>query len=322
MNTREEEYILALDKYRSITQAAENLHVTQPTLSIFLSKLENQVGMPLFERVGKRLLPTQAGQVYLKYARQICTVSKDFELEMAALKKEQQGQLYIGCLEKRSSFLMPRLFSRFQKTHPGIDVFLYNDHLKELFQALAEGSVDLLYVNQALPFPDLNARLVRRDHLLLALPKEHPAASRAKPAPGYPFPYLDLNHVAQETFYVPRKGYSVRFLVEDAIRYCAVRPQAVRPMATIELGCQMAAEGLGISFTTETYLGNPDDSLPLRYFLTGDVSRLVEWNIFWRKSAVLPQYMLDFMDMLMEAEHKPHPGAGISGKSPSPAPGQ
>lgn len=307
MNIREEEYILALDKYRSITQAAENLHVTQPTLSIFLAKLENQVGMPLFERVGKRLLPTQAGQVYLKYAHQICTISKDFELEMAALKKEQQGQLYIGCLEKRSAFLMPRLFSRFRKTHPGIDVILYNDHLEELFLALADGKVDLLYVNQSLSFPDLCTKLVRRDHLLLAIPQDHPAASHATPVPGSSFPYLDLKYVEEEAFFVPRKGYSVRFLVEDAIRYCAVRPQTVRPMATINLGCQMAAEGLGISFTTETYLGNPDDSLPLCYFLTGDLSRLVEWNIFWRKSAVLPQYMLDFMDMLMEAEQKPLP---------------
>lgn len=62
MNTREQEYMLALDKTRSITRAAEQLHVTQPTLSLFLTNLEKRLGTPLFHRLGKKLVPTQVGE--------------------------------------------------------------------------------------------------------------------------------------------------------------------------------------------------------------------------------------------------------------------
>lgn len=304
MNTREEEYILALDKYLSITQASEYLHVTQPTLSIFLSKLEKNAGTMLFERVGKRLIPTQTGQVYIKYARQIMVISKNFELETAALKKEQQGQLCVGCLEKRSHFLMPRLFRQFKELHSNIDAILYNDHLEQLFEALTEGKVDLIYANKDLQFPELNSQPVCSEHLLLVLPANHPAAAYARPVGGCPFPYLDLKHVEKETFYVPDKGYSIRFLIDDAIQYCKANPQTIRPIKAISLGCQMASEGLGISFTTEAYIRTMDYPLPSCYFLTGDLSQKVEWKVFWRKSAVLPRYMLDFIDMLKAEEQK------------------
>lgn len=304
MNIREEEYILALDKYRSITQAAEYLHVTQPAISIFLSKLEKRLGMTLFERIGKKLVPTQAGQVYLKYAHQVIALNSDFELESAALKKEQRGELHIGCLQKRSYFLMPKLFRRFKETHPGIDVILYNDHPEELFQTLLDGHVDLIYTNQDLHLSELNAQFVRNDHLLLVVPEGHPAIAHAKPIDDEPFPYLSLSHVEHETFYVLRKGYSVRLLIDDAIRYSHIHPQTLRPLDTIELGCQMAAEGLGVSFTNHSYIRNLEDSSPCRYFLTGDLSHKIEWKIFWRKSTVLPQYMMDFMEMLKEIEQE------------------
>lgn len=215
-----------------------------------------------------------------------------------------QGQLRVGCLEKRSHFLMPRLFRQFKELHPNIDAILYNNHLEQLFEALAEGKVDLIYTNKDLHFPELNSEPVRSEHLLLLLPANHPAARYAQPADSCSFPYLDLKHVEKETFFVPYKGYSIRFLIDDAIQYCKASPQTIRPMKTINLGCQMASEGLGISFTTEAYIRNMEYPLPSCYFLTGDLSQKVEWKVYWRKSAVLPQYMLDFIDILKEEEQQ------------------
>ena len=88
MNTREQEYMLALDKTRSITRAAEQLHVTQPTLSLFLTNLEKRLGTPLFHRLGKKLVPTQVGEAYLRRAQQIVALKYDFEMEMRDCEKE------------------------------------------------------------------------------------------------------------------------------------------------------------------------------------------------------------------------------------------
>ena len=109
MNTREQEYMLALDKTRSITRAAEQLHVTQPTLSLFLTNLEKRLGTPLFHRLGKKLVPTQVGEAYLRRAQQIVALKYDFEMEMSDLTSGRQGTLHVGGLRKGNLFLMPRL---------------------------------------------------------------------------------------------------------------------------------------------------------------------------------------------------------------------
>lgn len=304
MNTKDEEYMITLDNCRSITHAAEKLHITQPALSIFLSRLEESLGMVLFERMGKRLIPTAAGKAYLKYARQIMTLKGDFEQETLALKKEQHGELHIGCLEKRSHFLMPLLIRRFQETHPGIYAILHTYRLKELYQLLLEGETDLIYVNQDLHLPELNSALIRSDHLLLVLPKGHPAAAFAQTMEGKSFPYLDLKYVEQETFYVLSPGHSIRFMVDDAIQYSHVHPRHLHIIPTIDLGCQMASEGLGVSFTTESYSRSLNYPAPRQYFLTGNLSNKTNWKVFWRKSTVISQYMREFIELLREMEQE------------------
>lgn len=273
MNTKDEEYMITLDNCRSITQAAEKLHITQPALSIFLSKLEANLNMVLFERMGKRLIPTPAGKAYLKYARQIMTLKGDFEQETLALKKGQQGELHVGCLEKRSHFLMPRLIRRFQETHPGIHITLHTYRLEELYQLLLDGQADLIYANRDLQMPELNSAPIRSDHLLLVLPEGHPAAAFAQTVEEKSFPYLDLKYVEPETFYVLSPGHSIRFMVDDAIQYSRIHPRHLHTIATIDLGCQMASEGLGVSFTTESYTQSLIYPAPRQYFLTGNLSK-------------------------------------------------
>lgn len=303
MNTKDEEYIITLDNCRSITQAADKLHITQPALSIFLSRMEANLDMVLFERMGKRLIPTPAGNAYLKYAHQVMALKRDFEQETLALKKAQQGVIHVGCLEKRAHILMPKLIRRFQDLYPNIHVILHIDHLKEVYQQLLDGDTDLIYVNQDLHMQELNSRFIRRDHLLLLLSKEHPAAVFAKPLEGADFPYLDLKHLEQETFYLLSPGHSIRYLSDDALQHCHVRPQRIQTTATIDLGCQMASEGLGAAFTTEAYLQSLVCAAPFRCFLTGDLSTTANWKVLWRKSTVLSPYMEHFIRLLNEMEH-------------------
>ena len=85
MDLREQEYVVALAKHKSITKAAEELFITQPTLSIFISRLEERMGIRLFERIGKRFIPTYAGESYLKNARQMLVLENQFHAELSDL---------------------------------------------------------------------------------------------------------------------------------------------------------------------------------------------------------------------------------------------
>lgn len=300
MNTREQEYMLALDKTRSITRAAEQLHVTQPTLSLFLTNLEKRLGTPLFHRLGKKLVPTQVGEAYLRRAQQIMALKYDFEMEMSDLISGRQGKLYLGGLRKGNLFLMPRLIRQFRMDYPGVDVILHEDTAENLENALSAGELDLIYVNQPPTHSGLHVEQVRQDHMLMVLPADHPAVKRSRWLEGCHYPYLDLHYVEQEAFYLLEEGRTIRTVADEALRYSGVTPHQIYLISNIELGCQMAAEGLGVAFTMESYRREFDYPHPVSYFRVGDPEFSLSWNLMWRKEAFRSTYMDDFIQLLKQ----------------------
>lgn len=298
MNIKEQEYVLELDKYRSITQAAESLNITQPTLSIFLSNLEKRLGTPLFERVGKKLVPTQVGIAYVNRARQIAALKSDFDLEMADLVMGLRGELRIGGLQKRNQFLMPRLLRQLKETFPAVDVLIFSDQASNLIKALSVGKLDMIYINRNIPYPGLHSETIRNDHLLLAISPDHPANNHAVRLNDHMLPYLDLKHLDQETFFLMDEEHAIRFMADDAIRYCGAHPRREAPIDTIDLGCQLAAEGLGAAFTLESYAKDFIYPRPLKYYLTGDLEHVVTWRLMWRETTVISSFMEEFIRLL------------------------
>lgn len=300
MNTREQEYMLALDKTRSITRAAEQLHVTQPTLSLFLTNLEKRLGTPLFHRLGKKLVPTQVGEAYLRRAQQIMALKYDFEMEMSDLISGRQGKLYVGGLRKGNLFLMPRLIRQFRMDYPGVDVILHEDTAENLENALSAGELDLIYVNQPPTHSGLHVEQVRQDHMLMVLAADHPAAKRSRWLEGCHYPYLDLHYVEQEAFYLLEEGRTIRTVANEALNYAGVTPHKIYLISNIELGCQMAAEGLGVAFTMESYRREFEYPHPVSYFRVGDPEFSLSWNLMWRKDAFRSTYMDDFIQLLKQ----------------------
>lgn len=292
--------MLALDKTRSITRAAEQLHVTQPTLSLFLTNLEKRLGTPLFHRLGKKLVPTQVGEAYLRRAQQIVALKYDFEMEMNDLISGRQGKLYVGGLRKGNLFLMPRLIRRFRMDYPGVDIILHEDNAENLEDALCAGELDLIYVNQPPTHSGLHVEQVRQDHMLMVLPADHPAAKRSRWLEGCHYPYLDLHYVEQEAFYMMEESRTVRTVADEALHYAGVTPRKIYLISNIELGCQMAAEGLGVAFTMESYRREFDYPHPVSYFRVGDPKFSLSWYLMWRKDAFRSTYMDEFIQLLKQ----------------------
>lgn len=107
MNLRELEYLTAIAKHGNISRAAEALYISQPTLSTFLHKLEKNVGTPLFERIGKGLVPTYAGTLYLGFAQEVLYREQQLQNDLYAASLEQLGRLRVGMHKKRTLYLVP-----------------------------------------------------------------------------------------------------------------------------------------------------------------------------------------------------------------------
>ena len=114
MNLKEQHYIVTLADCGSMTRAANRLGVTQPALSSYLSSVENGLGYPLFERTGKRLVPTYLGEVYLEKARKILALGAEFDIQHDLVLHGHRGRLRVGFPIRRSPQLVPSVLKTFQ----------------------------------------------------------------------------------------------------------------------------------------------------------------------------------------------------------------
>ena len=107
MNLKEQTYVCTLADIGNLTQAAKQLYVSQPALSLYISNLENHLGVRLFERIGKQFVLTRAGELYVEKARQMLSLKNSFDTELSAIINGQTERLRVGMQDIRAHFLTP-----------------------------------------------------------------------------------------------------------------------------------------------------------------------------------------------------------------------
>lgn len=298
MSLRDQEYFVAIARHGNISRAAEALYVSQPTLSIFLHKLEDSVGTPLFNRVGKQLVLTYAGNLYLNYAQELLAREAQLQNELASVIAGQHGRLRVGMHKKRTMFLMPSVLPEFRERFPNIEISIIEADSLDLERLLLEGELDLVICNRYFSSSQLQTINIYVDRLLLVTKKDHPAKAYAVPWPGQPYPYLDLNRVADETFILQQPEQSTRAFTEHALEYANLKPTHSLVVENMDTASQLAAEGYGVAFTAKSYAHYFNYHKPVDYFLTGDPNLV--FNIFIARSAFqhLPAYAECFIDLV------------------------
>ena len=213
MDLREQEYVVALARHQSITKAAEELYISQPTLSIFLNRLEERMGVPLFDRVGKRLVPTCAGALYVRSAREMLAIQNEFRGELNDMIQGSAGRLRLGLHLRRSRYLLPKVLTEFERSYPQVEVTVAETSSRDMEQRLLDGDLDLILTNRFFQRDKLDVIPIYNDHLVAAIPPEHPACAQARELPGHRYLWLDLKLLAEERFILQAPEQSVRCLL-------------------------------------------------------------------------------------------------------------
>lgn len=300
MNLREQEYVLAIANYQTLKGAAEFLNVSPPTLSVFLSTLEHTLGVPLFNRFGKKFVPTEVGETYIRYAREMCFLNRQWEARLYDIKHGERGVLRLGLHPRRTTYLLPAALRELTIRHPSIDVKLYEGSSEELFHLLLDGEVDLIINNRPNPAPVLEFIPFYRDRLVAVLSPLHPLACKAVSISGSSLPWIDLSLFAGEIFIFQLPDQSSRMYTDQALDYAGVHPLHHYTVENLESAAQMAAEGLGVAFNFLGYIQHFSYHKPIRYFLTGDPNAFIDYSIVRRKDAYLAPYVADFIEILQE----------------------
>lgn len=231
-------YFVAVAETGSFSRAAERCHVSQPSLSQQIQKLERRLGKPLFNRLGHRTVLTDAGRLLLDRATQVLGTVADTERRLRAGDNQLSGQLAIGAIPTIAPYLLPPVFQSFMRHYPNVEFVVREDVTAHLLPAVVEGELDLAIV--ALPIADarLETESLFSEPLLLALPPRHPLARR---------PRLAIQDCAEERFILLGEMHC---LGEQVLSFCNAHdchPQIACQTAQISTIQSLIALGQGIS---------------------------------------------------------------------------
>lgn len=231
----------ATARHGSFTRAAEELYLTQPTVSIQVKQLTKAVGLPLFEQIGKRLYLTEAGKKLLATCQEIFQGLEQFEMSVADLKGMKQGQLRIAVITT-AKYFVPRLLGPFCNTYPGIDISLKVTNHQNIQERMADNKDDLYIVSQPPSQPDLKTYPFLDNPLVVIAPKTHPLVGKKN------IPISALNN---EPFIMREPGSGTRDAVQKLFAQEDVNVKVRLEMGSNEAIKQAIAGGLGISVLSQ-----------------------------------------------------------------------
>jgi len=225
-------------KHASFARAAEELHLTQPAVSMQIKELESAVELPLFERAGRAVRLTMPGEYLLVYARRVLATVKEAGDAMAKLRHVESGRVTIGMVSTAKYFL-PRLLARFRAEHPAVEMRLDSGNREQLSKLLHDNEVDLAVMGRPPRELDTRAEPFAAHPLAVVASAEHPLARRHEIAP---------KALAAEAFIVREQGSGTRAAMEHFFREHKIAPPQVMEMSSNETIKQAVIANMGIAF--------------------------------------------------------------------------
>lgn len=239
MELQQLRYVAALARYLNFRKAAESVHVTQPTLSQQLQKLEDELGTQLFERSPRRVRLTPAGERFVPYAMSILETAREAMQVVAQENEEAVGMIKIGVIPTLAPYLLPGLARRLQKRAPLLRLELIEETTSNLMEKLKSGTIELALLSLPIREEGFISEAICDEPFLLAVHAEHRLAKQTAVTPS------DLKG---ERILLLKEGHCFR---DQALSYCqAGRIETEMQFESDHLFTVMslAASGYGITF--------------------------------------------------------------------------
>lgn len=279
----------AVARHLSYTRAAEELHLTQPAVSIQVKQLETHAGLPLFEQLGKKIYLTPAGREMLGHSRAIIQQFREAEEALAALKGIRGGKLNIAVISA-GDYFFPRLLAEFCRRHEGVTVELSVNNREEVLHCLSENATDLAIMLRPPEGVDTIAVPFAPQPQVIVASPAHPLAGRRR---------IPLKALAQEKFIVREHGSDTRSSMEEAFAERGFKPQIAMEIKSFETIKQAVMAGMGVSFLSAHTIGLELQLKRLAVLVVEGFPVLHSWHVVHRKNKRLPPVALAFKAFLL-----------------------
>jgi len=242
----------------NFTQAAERLHMSQPSVSQHIRSLEKHFDEMLFIRQGRSLILSDAGRILIPMAQQFVKQSTRINEAMSSLKGHIKGLISISCNALTGRYTLPEFFSQFHQNYPEVTISCRTDGCGYPLESLRNGDIHFLFTNlESMIEPCYQTQLLLTDEIMLITPKSHPWAKRE---------YIEVEELLEEKFILPAGNTTTYLKVNEAL--------AVKNLSLLQLDSFLTLDnaeaivlsvnkGLGLSFSSTTISSTISETVPV-----------------------------------------------------------
>ena len=278
----------AIAQHGSFTRAAEELFLTQPTVSQQMKQLTKAIGVPLYEQIGKRIYLTDAGKAVLEVGRDISQRFNDLEMTLADIKGLKQGNLKLAAITT-AKYFVPRILGTFRQRYPGIRISLQIANRQQILERLADNLDDLYFIGQPPEELDINLRHFLDNPLVVIAPRNHPLAQEK---------LISIERLANEPLIMRESGSGTRMAVEDFFAENRLQMRVEMEIGSNEAIKQAVVGGLGLSILSRHSLALEGPQGPLVVLDVEGFPIQKHWYVIYpgnKQLSIVAQTFLDYL---------------------------
>ena len=244
---------LTVAKFRGITRALGELHLTQPAVSRQIQGLEEYLGTQLFLRKGRFLALTEAGHILEHYSSRVFELLTKAQDEIDGLKGLIRGHMRICATTTIGIYMIPDMLAEFKSEHPGIEINLTISNKEEVLRQVQAGAVDMGFAGPPVPFPEFARHAYMEDDMVLIVSPQHRLAARNN---------VSAKMLTEDMFIHRERGSGTREVVEEELRRAGVSLTHTMELGSTEAIKKTVAANLGVSIVSsravilEAMIGN------------------------------------------------------------------
>jgi len=278
----------------SYSRAADELHLTQPAVSMQIKQLEDNISLPLFEHLGKRIYLTEAGRELYQYSRAISQQLADMEVALDELKGMERGKLNISVVTT-ANYFAPHLLAKFCQRYRGVTVSLNVSNREAVLKQLADNLIDLAIMGQPPENLDIDSESFMENPLVVVAPPGHPLCLERN---------IPVKRLASETFLVRESGSGTRSAMERFFAEHKIKINKGMETDTTEAIKQAVQAGMGLGIMSQHTAELELETGRLKILDVQGFPIIRYWHVVNRKNKRLSSVANAFKDFLLKEAAK------------------
>lgn len=305
------EYVYEVYKEMSFSKAAENMYISQPSLSLTIKKIENRLGTPLFDRSTTPIQLTDCGKEYIMCIEKIFDIENEFENYVSDLNNLKTGNLTIGASNIYASYILPPIITKFKSKYPKVQVDLIEADTAHLEKQLYEGTLDLIIDNYDFNNMDniYKRHFFYKEQMILAVPEKLPHNKAGRKYRLTADDIIGNKHLDESTPSVPitlfkdapfillRQGNDTRDRAAKIFKEHQMKPNIILELDQLATAYNIACHGMGITLISDTSVKKISSNVGVYYYKIDSSHASREIYFYYRQNKYMTKAMKEFLSI-------------------------